>query len=264
MVYRGYECHRFNDDQHEDPKKYLERYKGTKFTLVTADHMNLAYNDNSYTTKDFIKIIKPVKSIFTMHDLAIHAVTDDLSPFDIILLPHSNWSHLFKHKRVEIVGYPRFIHAYKTNRYKSIFFVSSVYILIKRAESEIINNFKFFLDNDVHFKFPKFQNIQILEDMITRNGGHVIDHNIESFQLLLQTDIAFSNASSSMCVEASIAGCHSINIGYNLENFYNDYNVRNHLSFSNIEYQEYCNTPPPPPRLDHLFDMEKAINLIVS
>lgn len=264
MVYRGYECHHLNDDQHENPKQYLEQFKGKKFTLITADHMNLALNDNCITTSELIRQFKPVRSIFTMHDLAIHAVTDDLSQFDLILIPHQNWSHLFKHKNVQVVGYPRFIHAHKTIKHKAIFFVSSVYVLINRAESEILNNFSFFIDNNITFKFPKFTNIQKLENIISSNGGIVLDHNIESFKLLLHTDIAFSNASSSISIEASIAGCHSINMGYSLENFYKCYDVKNHLSFTRQEYQEYCSLSAPAPRLDHLFDLDKAIDLITD
>lgn len=264
MVYRGYECYHFNDDQHDNPIQYLDQFKGKKFTLITADHMNLALNSNCITTREFIKQYKPTRSIFTMHDLAIHAVTDDLSQFDLVLIPHSNWSHLFKHNNIKIVGYPRFIHAHKTSKFKSIFFVSSVYVLINRAESEILNSFGFFIDNNVAFKFPKFSNIQRLENIISSNGGQVINHNIESFKLLLQTDIAFSNASSSISIEASIAGCHSINMGYSLENFYSCYNVKSHLTFTRQEYQEYCSQSAPAPRLDHLFDMDRAIDLITE
>lgn len=264
MVYRGYECYHINDDQHPNPKQFFEQFKGKQVTLITADHMNLQHNENCITTKDLIKYLKPAKSVFTMHDLAIHAVTDDLSPFDVIMLPHDNWRGIFKHKNIHIVGYPRFIHAYRTSRYKSIFFVSSVYVLIERSAQSIVQNFQFFLENGVAFKFPKYHNIEKLETIIKDNGGEVIDNRIESFKLLLQTDIAFSNASSSICVEASMAGCHSINIGYSLENFYKCYNVKNHLSFTRQEYQEYCQTPPPPPKLDHMLDLEKAIDLIVA
>lgn len=264
MVYRGYECHRINDDEHPNPKSFIDQYKGKQVTLITADHMNLRLHDNCYTTKELIRIIKPVKSVFTMHDLAIHAVTDDLSQFDTIMLPHSNWLGIFKHKDIRICGYPRFIHAYRTSKYKAVFFVSSVYVLLDRSDESIIQNFQFFIENGIAFKFPKFKGVDRLESIISKNGGIVIDNKIESFKLLLESDIAFSNASSSICVEASIAGCHSINMGYSLESFYNCYNVNSHLSFTRQEYSAYCSSPTPPPRLDHLFDMEAAIELITK
>lgn len=264
MVYRGYDCYHINDDQHPNPKAYFEQFKGKKVTLITADHMNLQLNQKCYTTKELIRILKPVKSVFTMHDLAIHAVTDDLSIFDVVILPHDNWRGIFKHKNIQTCGYPRFIHAYRTTKYKAIFFVSSVYVLLERNTEEVIQGFRFFIENNIAFKFPKFENIGKLENLITDNGGIVIDNQIESFKLLLDTDIAFSNASSSICVEASIAGCHSINMGYSLENFYSSYNIHNHLSFTRQDYQVYCNIPTPPPKLDHLFDMEAAIKLITA
>lgn len=264
MVYRGYECYHINDDLHPDPRSFFDKLKGEKITLITADHMDLQLNKKCYKTKELIRVLKPVKSVFTMHDLAIHAVTDDLSQFDVILLPHDNWKGIFKHKNVKISGYPRFVHAYRTTKYKAIFFVSSVYVLLERCADEVLQNFRFFIENNIAFKFPKFKGIEKLEAIISNNGGIIINNQIESFKLLLETDIAFSNASSSICIEASIAGCHSINMGYSLENFYNCYGVHNHLSFTRQDLLDYSNTPTPPPKLDHLFDIESAIQHITS
>lgn len=219
MKKRGYDVTRITDENYDDSRKYVDALKGEKTVLITADHVKDDmdyYGKKAYSVDQCIQILKPETVFFGMHDLGIATVDDDVTGFEI-LMPDDSWAELFEKKncrKLHSVGHPKHFGMRQDVAYETVFFVSSVYVYAKIPMEKFKDAFPLMFEHKIPFKFPKFILSNELIDYVRSSGIEVIDPEVESFDLLLQTRTAISNANSSIAVEAAMAGCKSINIGW--------------------------------------------------
>ena len=220
MTSLGYDTTRVIDEDHVDSRSLIDQYEGRDITLITSDHLNDNmdwYGQKAYSIRDCENILKPKKKIFGIHDIGISIVDDVVDGYEVII-PDESWACLFKrfnNIKLHPLGHPKFIKHRSSTKYPAVFFVSSVYVYAKAEPKAFLKAFPLIFENKIPFKFPKYILSDGLIDIVKNEGIQIIDPNIETFDILLQTDVAISNANSSVGVEAAIAGCKSINIGWN-------------------------------------------------
>ena len=202
----------------------------TKFpgkVVRVADYQEAKSYDKYLETVKYINAGVPIiyqgilhdykKKIFGIHDIGISIVDDVVDGYEVII-PDESWACLFKrfnNIKLHPLGHPKFIKHRSSTKYPAVFFVSSVYVYAKAEPKAFLKAFPLIFENKIPFKFPKYILSDGLIDIVKNEGIQIIDPNIETFDILLQTDVAISNANSSVGVEAAIAGCKSINIGWN-------------------------------------------------
>lgn len=270
MVRRGYECIQVVDEDHPDPIGAIDSLKGKDVVLVTSDHLDDDmghYNKRCYTVRDCLDILRPERSFFAMHDLGVSTIDDTLEGFHV-LLPGTEWVPLYKDHDgpLTIVGHPKFWTSSRSERYEAVFFVSSVYVYAERPLHEFREAFAPLFEWAIPFKFPKYSLSLPLIEYVREQGVGVLDPGIESFDLLMQTRTAISNANSSIAVEAAMAGCNSINLGWSFQptEVYEGFQI---LSVNDPDVEplkrEYLQIEPPSVREDLTLDMESCIMALV-
>lgn len=268
MVRRGYECVRIIDEDLSSPAAAVEELIGREVTLVTSDHLNdnmEPYGKHGYSVTECVRLLLPARKFFGMHDLGISTVDDDLDGYTV-LLPGMNWRPLFsKYQDLHKVGHGKFLPSLRSEKYQAIFFVSSVYVHSSHPK-EFLKTFRTILDWEIPFKFPKYPLSAPLVEAVSIAGGHILDPNIESFDLLRQCHTAISNANSSIAVEASIAGCNSINFGwsYTPREVYEGFPILSLNDPGAVWTRESLMVEPPPQRKEFLLDLDRCINLITG
>ena len=216
MVRRGYSCVRVIDEDLANPKELVDALRGRKVTLITSDHLSddmKPYGKNGYSVNECVEILKPVKKFFGMHDLGVSTIDDKVDGYTV-LLPGENWGALFPdRKNTYVVGHGKFTSTIRDGSHGAVFFVSSVYVYNNNPK-EFLWAFGFLIKLGIPFKFPRYPLGGPLAQAVLAAGGKVIDTDLESFDLLLRCHTAISNANSSIAVEACMAGCRSVNLGW--------------------------------------------------
>lgn len=274
MTHRGYDTIEIIDEDYEDSRPMIDALKGRDVVLITSDHLNdnmKYYGKEGYSIKESCDLLRPKKKYFGMHDLGISTVDDDVTGYHI-LAPDDAYQMLFngkKHIGFDCVGHPKFVADRTVIKYDAVFFVSSVYVYAKAPIDSFYNAFKLLFDRKVSFKFPKYSLSTDLIHYARSKDIDIINPDIESFEILQQTKTAISNANSSIAIEASMAGCKSINLGwdYKPSMIYDKYNVisvnepsinglkEEHLSIVDLKRSQMS---------DMKFNMDKAIKIITS
>ena len=215
MVARGHTCVRVIDEELSDPMELVNALRGQRITLITSDHLSddmKPYGKIGYSVDDCVRILKPVRKFFGMHDLGVSTVDDKVDGYTVFL-PGENWRPLFSGHEAYAVGHGKFSHLEREWSHGPIFFVSSVYVYHSDPKA-FLDAFGFLIKLGVPFKFPKYPLGAPLAQAVLAAGGKVMDADLESFDLLMGCHTAISNANSSIAVEAAMAGCHSINLGW--------------------------------------------------
>ena len=274
MKNRGYEVLEIIDEDHKDSRRYIDELKGKDITIITSDHLKddmEYYNQKAYSINQCNDILKPKKKFFGMHDLGIATVDDDVTGYEVFI-PDESWSILFNNKNqkaLHAVGHPKFNSDRKKKKYDIVFFVSSVYVYADKPIERFKEAFKLIFEHKIPFKFPKYCLSNKLMQYVASEGIELIDPEIESFDILLKTDIAISNANSSIAIEAAMAGCKSINMGwdYKPKSIYEKYNIVsvnepeiNGLNSSHFSKDKIINKA----HYDMKFDIDKAIKIITE
>lgn len=269
MVKRGYDCIRIIDEDDSNYETIYDNLKNQNVVLVTSDHLDgemwHVTNKPSYSINYTVDYLKPQRKFFGMHDLGIHCVGDKVDEWNI-LLPHETWREMFSgfNCKVNTIGYPKFYNKVVDIKYDVVFFVSSVYIYLERDVGCFYTDFKPLFDLKIPFKFPKFPGIEKLTNFVESFGIEVIDPDLESFNLLFNCNTAIVNASSSLAIEASIAGCNSINIGsiYQPTHIYDKFEV---LCVDINQINNFIfNKRRKMVKYEYMLDIDKAINLIIK
>ena len=264
MLRRGYECVRVIDEDLADPKAPIDALRGKDVTLINSDHVADA-DENGYSVRDCMEILKPKKSFYGMHDLGISIVDDDLDGFRI-LLPGEIWRPLFsRHPDAHVVGHGKFLSAERVEQHPAIFFVSSVYVYTKDVPA-FMKAFSFLVDLGVPFKFPKYKLSGPLIKAILEAGGVVLDPEVESFELLMRCRTAISNANSSIAVEAAMAGCRSVNFGWGFypEEVYGGFKIHSVNDPGSSFTLDQDLVKPNQVGKEFVFDMDKCISLVTG
>lgn len=273
MTHLGFKTARVIDEEHSDSRGLIDNFRGLDITLITSDHLNDDmdyYSQKAYSIRECERILKPKKKIFGIHDIGISTVDDDVDGY-MVIIPDESWAVLFsKFKNISLhpLGHPKFIKTRNIIKYPVVFFVSSVYVYANSPPEEFFNAFPLIIKNNIPFKFPKYILSNGLIDIVRKEGIHIIDSDLETFDVLLETNVAISNANSSVSVEAAIAGCRSINIGwdYKPSSIFSKYDIISvnetnigGLNMSHLEPTKCFNI-----HSDLIFNIDKCIELITK
>lgn len=269
MVKRGYDCIRIIDEDNSNYDHIYDNLKGHDIVLITSDHLDgemwHVNNQPSRSINYTVDYLKPFKKFFGMHDLGVHCISDNVDGWNI-LLPHETWYEMFSsfNCKIDIIGYPKFVNKFRHIKYDTIFFVSSVYVYLDRDTQCFYDDLRPLFDLKIPFKFPKFPGVGKLVDFVRKFGIEVIDPSIESFDLLFNCNTAIVNASSSLAIEASIAGCNSINIG----SVYQPTHIYDKFGVSCVDINQINNSILNQRRKsvqnEYMLNIDKAIDLIVN
>jgi hypothetical protein len=273
MTLLGYQTARVIDEDHVDSRNLIDRLKGLDITLITSDHLNDNmewYGQKAYSIRDCERILEPKRKVFGIHDIGISTIDDDVDGY-IVIVPDASWSELFyKFKNISLhpLGHPKFLGLRSSIRYPVVFFVSSVYVYARAQPRDFLEAFPLIFKHKIPFKFPKYVLSKGLVDIVKNEGIEIIDSNLETFDVLLETGVAISNANSSVGVEAAIAGCKSINIGWDYKptSIYSRFNILS-VNEPNIGGFNSAHLEPNDGFDDHtdlIFDIDKCIEIITK
>jgi len=232
MVKRGYDCIRIINDESIVAQESIDKLRDKPVVLITSDHLNL--RDNGYTILEIINILNPVRRFYASHDLTTPYLIEDeknyLYKMNFEIFVHGDlWRNIFEPTKCQIyqVGYPRWINNQSTIEYQCVFFMSSIYIYVERSIQDIYNSFQYIFDNNIPIKLPKCLNSLKFINHINSLSPNILDLDLDTFKILLKTNTVITNASSSIIIEAAIAGCNVIHIGTLLnKEYFNEFDNR--------------------------------------
>lgn len=261
MVEREYECYKITRGDLENPNEETDRIadivKDKKVILITSDHSDYS----NYA----IKVLSPAKKFYAMHDLGIHRVDDNMSAGWHVLLPHMMWKAMydkFDLDGIDIIGHGKFWQDQQEIEYETVFFASLLYVYLQRKPESFYNDFKNIIDKNIPIKFPKVDGLEKLTNFLKKKGVKLIDHNLESFDVLLKCNTAIANSASSICVEAAMLGCNAINLGAGYGPLYSGLGI---LSTSPKNFNKNMLKPRRKNQMNEFkFDLEKTINIVTS
>lgn len=191
----------------DDPYPDLSGYQNVKL-FITDDHIDI---DTPMNARQIINHLKPKKVYYAPHDLGIYT-NDEKVQGMTVLLPSDDFKPLFKEYDTITIGYPRFIDCHRDVIYDEVFFISSVYIYDDYGFDFFKSAFEYL--SPMPIKFPNYPGGKKAMGYAESIGFKILDKTLDTFELLKKTKIAISNANSSVAIEAAIAGCISVNIGW--------------------------------------------------
>lgn len=272
MKIKGHQCIKLIDEDSSNAKLVIDSLKNEKVILITTDHFNVSYKDlsgnNSYSVNEIIKILNPIKKIYSFHDLGIHRVDDNLNDWNV-LIPSELWKDMvFKYKisDCDFVGWPKYYNNNFHKKYDTVFFVSLVYIYKDRSAEHFMDLFGDIIQNKIPLKFPNYSGSLELIEKLKKDDifFDMIPMSENSFDILCSSKNSITNSNSSIAIESSIAGCNSINIGvtYEPKEIYDNFNIK--IVSTSKNALDYLMSEPQLPMIEYQFNLNKAYNFIVK
>ena len=261
MTKSGFNCIRLIDEENNDPS-IIKSLIGKETTLISSDHINISPN-NGYSIIELVELLKPKKFYYSIHDLAINDVGFDkklLPKNTIILSPGEPWNSLYEsiNENIITVGFPKFTEIAK-NKKDTLFAASLIYVYAERNPQSFINDYKWIFENNITIKFPDCELSKKLINKLNYNNTILKG---STFDLMQNYKTVITNSSSSICVEAAICGCKSINLGARISKIYNKFNI--HFMKPKDLYNTKINSITSKTHKEYLFDIDKTISILTQ
>ena len=225
----------------DDSEKIILSLKNQKIKMIWSSHFNMhklhkKIRPEVHPISWAFKKLNPILSFVGIHDLFNFRDIRYMNFENIIFLvpgePWANWLQLkLPNHKVHSVGHPKFLNK-RDVKYESIFFFSGVNFLtygkmyqdVGKTKDKILEGrkdrltnfliqFKELIKNNIPIKLPDTHSsyllIPILKEMYP--SINILDPNLKSFDLLLQSKNCITNNNSSITIEGAIAGCNVIN-----------------------------------------------------
>ena len=205
MLSSGFDCTRIIDEEMDIQTwpDYFNNFKHDDITLITSDHVDLRYK-NGFSVVDIIEYLKPQKLFYGLHDLGVtNPNENELSHIRgnkfVVLSPGIDWERSYPLCNNIIVGHPKFNKIPTQEiKYKSIFFVSCVYLYIgenKRSLEEFCSSTRMqnLLNLNIPFKFPRFYgSVELINSLSKYNINIIDDNNESSFECLVKCGVSIA------------------------------------------------------------------------